>query len=98
MIDITIEYLEPIWPELFMAIAGMVLLVISVLQKGNATRFASWGSVWVVVMALVIMLGREPTGESILNGMFIYDRFALFMKGLVLVGLMVSLSLSLIHI
>lgn len=94
MTDITIQNLEPIWPELFMAIAGMVLLVASVLQKGNATRFASWGSVWVVVMALVIMLGREPTGTSILNGMFVYDRFALFMKGLVLVGLMVSLSLS----
>lgn len=94
MTDITIQSLEPIWPELFMAIAGMALLVISVLQKGNATRFASWGSVWVVVMALVIMLGREPTGESILNGMFVYDRFALFMKGLVLVGLIVSLSLA----
>ena len=53
---ITFHSLAPIWPELFMSVAGLLLLVVGVLKKENSTRFISWSTIWVLVVGLFIMV------------------------------------------
>ena len=91
---ITFQSLAPIWPELFMSVAGLLLLVIGVLKKENSTRFISWSTIWVLIVGLFIMIAYAPDGQAILNGMLVHDSFTLFMKGLVFVGLIVCVGLA----
>ena len=67
-------------PELFLAVAAMVLLVYGVLRGNSATSFVSWGVVGALVIALLMMAGQDTGGEAILNGMFTHDLFTFYMK------------------
>lgn len=94
MDNLTFSSLAPILPELFLACAGMVLLVAGVLRGNQSTRFINRAAIFSFVIALFIMLGQKPEGVTILNGMFVQDQFTFFMKFLVMGGLMASLALS----
>lgn len=94
MDNLTLSSLGPICPEIFLAIAGMVLLVAGVLRGNEGTRFISWASVGALVIALMIMLGQEVGNDALLNGMFVQDNFAFFMKFLIYCGLITSITLS----
>ncbi|MCI5059705.1 MAG: NADH-quinone oxidoreductase subunit NuoN [Alphaproteobacteria bacterium] len=87
--------LFPILPELFLAIVAMILLVLGVFRGNDATRFISWASVGALTIAM-LMLGAQDAGSSvsILNDMFLQDRFTLFVKFWVIVGLVMSIALS----
>ena len=86
--------LWPILPELFLAIAGMALLIAGVFRGNESTRFISWGTVGAFVIAVLIMLGQNLEGTPILNDMFVQDEFTFFMKLLVMGGIIACLSLS----
>ena len=94
MENFSLSYLNPIWPELFLAVAGMVLLVVGVLRGNSSTRFICVGAMAAFVGALFLMAGQEITNEPILNEMFIQNNFTFFMKMLVVGGLITSLALS----
>lgn len=99
METITFSSLNPILPELFLACAGMLLLVIGVLKNNNSLRLVSWGAVLSFAGALFLMSqqGGDSVGVEravILKDMFVQDNFTFFMKLLVLSGLIVSVALS----
>ena len=71
--------LLPLLPEIFMALVAMGLLIVGV------TR---------VVIAGLFMFGISWDREIVLNGLFVFDSFAGMMKMMIMMGIIVSLSLS----
>ncbi len=94
METITLSSLIPIFPELFLAISAMLLLVIGVLKGNSSTRLISWGSVIAFAIALLIMTKGGIDTEPALNNMFVQTSFTFFMKLLVMAGLITSITLS----
>lgn len=86
--------LAPMLPELFLAVAGMVLLVAGVLRGNTATGFINRAVMISFLIAILLLLGLHWEETYILNGMFVMDQFAGFMKLLVLCGLIGSIALS----
>lgn len=86
--------LIPLLPEIFMALTAMGLLIVGVLQGNKSTRVISWFSVLAFILTFVLVLGLNWEKQSVLGGMFIFDQYAGFMKLLVLVGLSVSMAIS----
>ncbi|GAB3448550.1 NADH-quinone oxidoreductase subunit NuoN [Insolitispirillum peregrinum] len=83
-------------PELLMAAAGLVLLMIGVYQKGDATRLVGWLAVLVMVVAGVLVLkGAGAEASTTFKGMFVTDTFAVYAKVMVLGASALSLILSL---
>jgi NADH-quinone oxidoreductase subunit N len=81
-------------PELVLAGAGLLLLMIGVFSKGDATRFVGWLTVLVMVIAAGLVLTGPGEGQA-LKGLFVVDSFATFTKVLVLAASALSLILSL---
>ena len=94
MTDFSWSSLVPMLPELFLAVAGMVLLIVGVLGGNEKTRFINQCTIGVFFIALLVMVGHAPDSEVILNGMYVQDSFTFFMKILVMSGIMMSLALS----
>jgi NADH-quinone oxidoreductase subunit N len=85
----------PALPEIVLACAAMVLLLVGVFRGESSTRLVSWLSVAVLLLVLIlsgIFQGERRVGYY---GMFITDEFAVFMKILLLVGSAVSIILAL---
>lgn len=90
----TFASLAPMWPELFISIAGMALLVMGVLHKNNATRTITMAVMGVFAFSLFLMVTQTPTDQPILNGMFVQNQFTFFVKILIIVGVLASLALT----
>lgn len=86
--------LIPLIPELFMALTAMGLLVVGVLQGNKSTRVIAWFSVLAFILTAVLVLGLNWVPQRVLGGMFVFDQFAGYMKILVLLGLGISLAIS----
>jgi NADH-quinone oxidoreductase subunit N len=84
----------PALPEIALAIAAMVLLLIGVFRGEASTRLVSWLSVLVLIGILALAARIDPTRQTAFYGMFVTDGFALFMKALVLVGSAVSIIMA----
>ena len=81
-------------PELFLAIAAMVLLLFGTFRQENSARFVSWLSVGVLLVAGSLVLAG-PSGPSLAFGsQFVVDDFAVFAKILLLVGAALALILA----
>lgn len=81
-------------PEIFLAVAAMVLLIVGVFRGNDGTRFICNACMSALGIALLIMLGLEPSSDPVMNGMFDHDSFTFFIKFLIIAGLIVSLALS----
>lgn len=81
-------------PEIFLAIAGMALLMIGVFQTSTGSRLVSSLTLITLAIALFILVanGREP--GLAFGGLFLADGFAFFMKILILLGSGASLIIS----
>ncbi len=86
--------LAVIRPELFVAIAAMVLLMFGAFRQENSARFISWLSVGVLfVTGLLVLAG--PAGNSLAFGsQFVVDDFAVFAKVLLILGAALALILA----
>jgi len=81
-------------PELFVAIAGMVMLMFGAFRGESSTKFIYWLGVGVLVVAGVLVLAG-PTGTSLaFNAQFVVDDFAVFVKVLLLIGAALALILA----
>ena len=92
---VSLPDLMPALPEIFLACAGLALLLIGVFLGEKSTRIVAALAVlsFIITGALLLM---GPTGRVLtFNGMFVTDGFAVFMKILVLVGSSLALILSL---
>jgi NADH-quinone oxidoreductase subunit N len=91
MPEVGLPILAPAVPEMVLAAAAMVLLVLGAIRGEGSTRLVSWLAIGALVLVLVITElggGERRVG---FYGMFTADAFAKFMKGLVLIGSAVTI-------
>src|SRR5580704_13230595 len=84
----------PALPEMALAGAAMLLLLIGVFRGETSAKLVSWLAV-VVLIGILVLASRFDTARQVaFYGMFITDPFALFMKALVLVGSAVAIVMA----
>lgn len=89
--------LTPALPELFLAAAALVLLMVGVFSSGDAkqvTRKVSYLSTGVLVLALLLVLTYSTTPATTFSGLFITGTFPAFSKVLILVASAATLFMS----
>jgi NADH-quinone oxidoreductase subunit N len=86
--------LIPLLPEIFMAITAMGLLLVGVFNGNQSTRVITWAAAFGAVITALVLLGLSWDEQVVLNGMFVFDKFAGFMKLMILIGVIASLALS----
>jgi NADH-quinone oxidoreductase subunit N len=91
---VSLSNLDPILPEIVMAVGAMVLLMIGVIGKSRGAGVNILSTLLLlVVAALVYAMPSEKT--QLFGGSFVVDEFARFLKILALLGAAGSMLLSL---
>ena len=86
--------LQPVLPELVLAVGSMALLMLGAYRGQGTTRLVTGLSVCLLVVTGILEL-MLPSGKlSTFGGSFIVDEFARFLKILALIGSAVTLLLS----
>ncbi|MGF1631093.1 MAG: NADH-quinone oxidoreductase subunit NuoN [Kiloniellaceae bacterium] len=85
-------------PELFLAVAGMILLMLGVFRGNGGTRLVLTLTVACFALAFVIIAVSMGRNEAALGGLFIADAFGDFMKLLVLAGSGITLVMAMRYI
>jgi NADH-quinone oxidoreductase subunit N len=90
---VSLAGLAPAYPELILAIGALALLMVGVFTRaGNATAIT--GIAIGLLIAVAVLVVFDGAGGVLFNGMFVEDRFAQYMKALVLIGSAFALILS----
>jgi NADH-quinone oxidoreductase subunit N len=84
----------PIFPELFILLASMVLLLWGVYHRRGAAFSISIVSILVLGGAALLIAGQPAPTEQLFNGAFVNDSFARFLKILTLAGAAFTIMLS----
>lgn len=94
----TMPALAPAYPEIWLALASMALLIFGVFRGDTSTRLVSWLAVAVLAVA-ILLVAMQPAGSVTTFGdMFIADGFGRFAKVLILLGSAFSIIQSLGYI
>jgi NADH-quinone oxidoreductase subunit N len=80
-------------PELFLALAGMLILVIGVVQKKDPTTLCTMAVLGAFAIAFMLVLQTQPVQAY--NGLFVTDAFSGFAKLVILAGGALTAILSL---
>ena len=82
------------WPELFVALCAMALLLVGVFQRNESPRSIAW--LGVVILAVAAILVLAGPGERVVGfgELFVVDGFAMYAKVLLLVGAALTLILA----
>ena len=91
----TIATLIPALAEIWLAVAGLGLLMIGAFRGDKSTRLVVALTAVAFAVALLLVVAPRPHTTVVLNGLFITDPFAVFMKALVLIGAGLTLILGL---
>jgi len=89
--------LTPALPELFLAAAALVLLMVGVFSNGNAkqvTRRVSYLATGVLVLALFLVVTYSTQATTTFSGLFITGTFPAFAKVLILAASAATLFMS----
>jgi len=86
--------LVPALPEIFLACAGMALLMVGVFRGEGSTRLVSWLAVAAFAVTAVLLVAVTDGRSVTFNGLFVADGFGLYMKLLVLVGSALAVIVS----
>src|SRR3546814_6399460 len=78
--------LMPALPEIFLACAGMALLLLGAFRGDSSTRLVSSLVVLSFVVTGVLVVALVPSRAVTFSGLFVVDGFAAFMKLLILLG------------
>jgi NADH-quinone oxidoreductase subunit N len=85
----------PALPEIFLAVAGMGLLMLGVYSGDRSTRTLSRLAVLAFAVAAVLVWQQSGTGRVVtMSGQFVNDGFAVFAKLLVLLGSSIALIIA----
>ena len=87
--------LVPVLPELFVAVAGLALLMLGVFRKEDNTRPISVLVILVLAAAMVLVSSLGGERHVAFGGLFVADRFAGFAKALVLLASAFATAMSL---
>jgi NADH-quinone oxidoreductase subunit N len=91
----TLPALAPVYPELWLAIATMALLLFGVFRGDGSTRLVAWLAVAILVVAIVLTACLPAAPTITFGGLFVVDGFARFAKILILLGSAFAIILSL---
>ncbi|MBS27563.1 MAG: NADH-quinone oxidoreductase subunit NuoN [Alphaproteobacteria bacterium] len=83
-----------IWPELFVAVAAMVMLMYGAFRGEDSGRTVTWVGVLVLVVAGLLVLAGPNGPVAAFNGQFMVDAFAVFTKVLLIAGAALALILA----
>jgi len=90
----TIPDLIPALPEIFLACAGMALLLVGVFRGEGGLRLVTWLGVAALILTGFLLV-TGPAGRTVtFSGMFVADPFAAFAKVLILTASALSLIMS----
>jgi len=94
MPELGLPVLAPALPEMVLAAAAMVLLILGAIRGEGSARLVSWLAI--AVLIVVFLLTEFGGGERRVGfyGMFMADAFAQFMKALVLIGSAVTILIA----
>ncbi|MCG8490237.1 MAG: NADH-quinone oxidoreductase subunit NuoN [Sneathiellales bacterium] len=81
-------------PEIFLAVASMVLLMLGVFKGKGATGMVSWLAVGSILFAALLVLMGSGNSETTFNGLFKTDAFGSFMKVLALCASALAIIMS----
>lgn len=82
------------FPEIFLAVASMALLMVGVFQKpGSSSNLVSWLGVLALGITLILVLSDEGRTVSF-AGLFVVDAFARYAKVLILIGSAAAIIMS----
>lgn len=98
MTNITFASLYPVWPELLLALSAFAFLMVGVVRGNIVTPFLFKALGGLCVILLLLLLGLPVEKTSILNDMFTLDRFAIFTKIILAVGMFLVCLLSARHV
>jgi NADH-quinone oxidoreductase subunit N len=82
-------------PELLLAGGAVALLMVGVFLKQDRIRLVAWLSVLILVATILLVLNQPGEGGLAFKNLFVVDRFAQFMKVLVLGASALSILLTL---
>ena len=82
------------WPELFVAISALSLLLFGVFQGNQSARFISWLCVSVMFVAALLVIAGPADRVVSFNNLFVVDQFAIYAKVLLLLGASLTLILA----
>jgi NADH-quinone oxidoreductase subunit N len=89
-----LDHFAPIFPEMFLASAAMVLLMYGVFRGGEDSETTGWLAILLIIATGVMIVGQGTGTEQLFEGAIIVDDFARFMKLLILGGAAFALILS----
>ena len=93
----TLPVMMPAIAEIFLAVAGMALLMYGVFtQRNGQSEGTAWGTILAFLAAAVLVLiyGGPVVGEAAFYGQFATGQFTQFAKVLILVGAAVAVWMS----
>jgi NADH-quinone oxidoreductase subunit N len=90
----------PAIPEIWIAVAGLVLLLVGVFRGDSSTRLIGLASMAVLLAALFLTLSVDiHAGRALaFNGLFTVDSFSVYAKSLVLISAVVSIFMTLTYL
>ena len=91
--NIAVE-ISAVWPELFMAIAAMAMLMYGAFRGEDSAHFVTWAGVLVLVVAALLVLAGPAGKTTAFNGQFMVDAFAVFTKVLLIAGAALAMILA----
>lgn len=84
----------PAVPEMFMALVAMLLLVFGCVRGDSSLRTVAGFSIFAMLAVLVMTLRFHGAPMTGFDGMFAVDTFAVYMKGLCLIGASISVYMA----
>ncbi len=84
----------PAMPEVVLAFSGLLLLLYGAVCRNALPRFVGYATVLVLLAVQVLEMTTAPGDAVTFSGLFISDRYAVFMKSLVLLGSALAVILS----
>src|SRR5690554_3993522 len=90
----TFATLAPALPEIFLALAGIALLMFGVFRGDRSTQTVSYLAVFAFAIAAVLAMGGPSADTLTFGDLFIVDGFGVFAKVLVLLGAALSVIMS----
>jgi NADH-quinone oxidoreductase subunit N len=89
-----LDQFAPIFPEMFLAAAAMLLLMFGVFRSEDDSETSGWFAIILLVLTGIMILGQEPGTQKLFDGAVVVDDFARFMKLLILAGSAFAIILS----
>ena len=83
------------YPEIFLAVAAMALLMLGVFRGEGSTRLIAWLSVLALLVTLIMVIRQSDEPQHAFSALFVSDGFGQYAKILILIGAAAAIVMSL---